>query len=84
MNLPFGVIDSDGHINEPEDELRTYIEGPYGEIKNSIHRFIPNASGAIGGGILATHSSFDTYPRRQARRPRTGGFSHSGRMAGEG
>ncbi len=60
MNLPFGVIDSDGHINEPEDELRTYIEGPYGEIKNSIHRFIPNASGAIGGGILATHSSFDT------------------------
>lgn len=60
MNLPFGVIDSDGHINEPEDELRSYIEGPYGEIKNSIHRYIPNASGSIGGGILVTHSSFDT------------------------
>ena len=60
MNLPFGVIDSDGHINEPEDELRSYIEGPYGEIKNSIHRYIPNASGSVGGGILVTHSSFDT------------------------
>ena len=54
MKLPFGVIDSDGHINEPEDELRTYIEGPYGEIeiKNKIHRYIPNADGVIGGGIL--------------------------------
>ena len=59
MKMPFGVVDSDGHINEPEDELRTYIEGPYGEIKNSIHRYIPNADGAIGGGILVTHSSFD-------------------------
>jgi len=28
MKLPFGVIDSDGHINELKDELRTYIEGP--------------------------------------------------------
>ena len=47
MKLPFGVIDSDGHINEPEDELRTYIEGPYGEIKNKIHRYTPNADGVI-------------------------------------
>ena len=60
MKMPFGVIDSDGHINEPEDELRTYIEGPYGEIKNRIHRYLPNDSGSIGGGILVTHSSFDT------------------------
>jgi len=60
MKLPFGVVDSDGHINEPEDELRHYIEGPYGDMKQRIHRFIPNADGVIGGGIVATHSSFDT------------------------
>jgi hypothetical protein len=60
MKLPFGVVDSDGHINEPEDELRQYIEGPYGDMKQRIHRFIPNDNGDIGGGIVAIHTSVDT------------------------
>jgi predicted TIM-barrel fold metal-dependent hydrolase len=59
MKIPYGVVDSDGHINEPEKELIDYLEGPYAEIKKRIHRYFPNKKGAVGGGIVATHSWFD-------------------------
>ena len=57
--LPFGVIDADGHINEPEHRLRDYIEGPYGEQKR-FHHFIPDDDGRVGGSILAGRMYMDS------------------------
>jgi predicted TIM-barrel fold metal-dependent hydrolase len=59
VNVPYGVVDSDGHINEPEQDLIKYMEGPYGEIKKRIHRYYPDKKGTIGGGITAIHTWFD-------------------------
>ena len=28
MKVPFGAVDADGHINEPETKLMEYLEGP--------------------------------------------------------
>ena len=59
MKPSFGVIDADGHINEPEHRLREYIEGPYGDIKK-FHAFIPDADGRVGGTVLVARSYMDS------------------------
>ena len=53
MKLPFGVVDADGHINEPEDKIREYIEGPYSAWKKRIQlgSFFDNTQ----GGQLGSH-----------------------------
>ena len=57
MKTPFGVVDGDGHILEPERRLREYIQGPYGEMKQ-IHCYFPNKDGIVGtsASVLATKS----------------------------
>ena len=80
MKVPFGVVDGDGHILEPEHRLREYIEGPYGEMKQEMHCYIPNKDGVVGtssavlagktymdstlGGPLGTHGGPD-FPTPQ-------------------
>ncbi len=59
MKPPFGVIDADGHINEPEHRLREYLEGPYAEQKR-FHQFIPNEQGDVGGSVLAGTNYMDS------------------------
>ena len=59
MKLPFGVVDADGHIVEPDDELRQYMVGPHGEVKKKIHPYIPNEDGFVGGGILSPTTFWD-------------------------
>ena len=41
MKPPFGAVDADGHINEPETKLVEHMEGPYAEIKRFIATFPP-------------------------------------------
>ncbi len=55
--LSFGVIDADGHINEPEVRLREYIEGPYGEQKK-LHHYIPDEHGRVGDSVVAADASY--------------------------
>ena len=57
--LPFNVIDSDGHIVEPEDKLLEYMEGPYADIKRNMHKFMPNKDGALGYSQIGPSSYFD-------------------------
>ncbi len=61
MKTPFGVVDGDGHILEPEHRLREYIEGPYGEMKQ-MHCYIPNKDGIVGtsASVIATKSYMDS------------------------
>jgi predicted TIM-barrel fold metal-dependent hydrolase len=59
MKLPFGVVDADGHINEPEPELMSYLEGPYAKIKK-FHSFIPDENGNVGGGTISGKDFFDS------------------------
>ena len=56
---PFGSVDADGHINEPEHRLREYIEGPYADIKGKFHSYIPDDRGRVGGSVLAARESMD-------------------------
>jgi len=58
-NLPFGVIDSDGHIVEPEDKLLEYLEGPYADIKRNMHKYLPNKDGALGYSQIGPSSYMD-------------------------
>ena len=53
MKPPYGVVDSDGHINEPEGRLREYIEGPYAQWNKPINlgSFFDNTI----GDRLGTH-----------------------------
>jgi predicted TIM-barrel fold metal-dependent hydrolase len=59
MKPPFGVIDADGHINEPETRLREYLEGPYADFK-SFHPYIPNREGHVGGTPLIIQGYMDS------------------------
>jgi predicted TIM-barrel fold metal-dependent hydrolase len=43
MKPPFGVVDADGHINEPEDRLLEFLEPPY---RDYLHPSLCNAHGA--------------------------------------
>ena len=47
MKPSYGVVDSDGHINEPEERLREYIEGPYSQWNKPfhLHSFFDNTIG---------------------------------------
>ena len=59
-NVPFGVIDADGHINEPEHRLREYIEGPYANIKGTFHPFLADSDGRVGGSPLVGSAYMDS------------------------
>ena len=38
MKPPFGVVDADGHINEPEARLLDFLEAPY---RDWLHMEVP-------------------------------------------
>ena len=59
MKVPFGAVDADGHINEPETKLMEYLEGPYADIKN-FHSYIPSGDGIVGGGVIAGKDYMDS------------------------
>ena len=44
MRPPFKVIDSDGHINEPEEIIATYMPPPYDAY---LHAWKANAEGTV-------------------------------------
>ncbi|MCZ6873756.1 MAG: amidohydrolase family protein [bacterium] len=44
MKPPFGVVDADGHINEPEARLLDFLEPPYREF---LHPSLANPNGTI-------------------------------------
>lgn len=44
MKPPFGVVDADGHINEPEDRLLDFLEAPY---RDYLHPSITHADGTM-------------------------------------
>ena len=59
MKPPFGSVDADGHINEPETKLVEHMEGPYAEIKR-FHSYIPTSEGVVGGGVVAGKDYMDS------------------------
>ena len=44
MKPPFGVVDADGHINEPEARLLEFLEPPY---CHQLHTSFPNHDGMV-------------------------------------
>ena len=63
MRPPFQVIDSDGHINEPEEIIATYLPPPYDAY---LHAWKPNAEGAI-------HYNNTLVPKQPGMDPTMGG-----------
>ena len=59
MKVPYGAVDADGHINEPETKLMEYLEGPYADIKN-FHSYIPGSDGIVGGSVVAGKDYMDS------------------------
>jgi predicted TIM-barrel fold metal-dependent hydrolase len=44
MKPPFGVVDADGHINEPEARLLDFLEAPY---RDWLHMEVPRHGGTV-------------------------------------
>ena len=44
MKPPFGVVDADGHINEPEARLLECMEAPY---RHQLHASLPDQHGTV-------------------------------------
>ena len=47
MQLPFGVIDADGHIVEDQARIREYMPEPY---NGFLMDNLPDAQGRVGHG----------------------------------
>ena len=55
MQLPFGVIDADGHIVEDQARIREYMPEPYdGFLMDNL----PDAQGRVGHGSAITNRAF--------------------------
>lgn len=63
MRPPFKVIDSDGHINEPEEIIATYMPPPYDAY---LHAWKANADGTV-------YSNNTLVPKQPGMDPTMGG-----------
>ncbi len=63
MRPPFQVIDSDGHINEPEEIIATYMPPPYDAY---LHAWKANADGDV-------YSNNTLVPKQPGMDPTMGG-----------
>ena len=63
MRPPFQVIDSDGHINEPEEIIATYMPPPYDQY---LHAWKTNAEGVV-------YSNNTLVPKQPGMDPTMGG-----------
>ena len=63
MRPPFKVIDSDGHINEPEEIIATYMPPPYDAY---LHAWKANADGTV-------YSNNTLVPKQPGKDPTMGG-----------
>ena len=48
MRPPFGVIDADGHINEPETRLIEFLDPPY---RSYLHAWVPDPNGRVNPNV---------------------------------
>ena len=48
MRPPFGVIDADGHINEPELRLIEFLDPPY---RSYLHAWVPDPNGRVNPNV---------------------------------
>jgi uncharacterized protein len=48
MRPPFGVIDADGHLNEPESRLIEFLEPPY---RGYLHAWVPDPKGRVNPNV---------------------------------
>ena len=48
MRPPFGVIDADGHINEPESRLIEFLDPPY---RSYLHAWVPDPKGRVNPNV---------------------------------
>ena len=48
MRPPFGVIDADGHINEPETRLIEFLDPPY---RSYLHAWVPDPKGRVNPNV---------------------------------
>ena len=48
MRPPFGVIDADGHINEPESRLIEFLDPPY---RSYLHAWVPDPEGRVNPNV---------------------------------
>ena len=55
MQLPFGVIDADGHIVEDQARIREYMPEPY---NGFLMDNLPDAQGRVGHGSAITNRAF--------------------------
>ena len=85
MQLPFGVIDADGHIVEDQARIREYMPEPYdGFLMDNL----PDAQGRVGHGSAITNRAFSDStlggrmggigPSQAFRFPRTGSTPWNG------
>ena len=55
MQIPFGVIDADGHIVEDQARIREYMPEPY---NGFLMDNLPDAQGRVGHGSAITNRAF--------------------------
>ena len=55
MQLPFGVIDADGHIIEDQARIRDYMPEPY---NGFLMDNLPDSQGRVGHGSAITNRAF--------------------------
>ncbi len=55
MQLPFGVIDADGHIIEDQAKIREYMPEPY---NGFLMDNLPDSQGRVGHGSAITNRAF--------------------------